>query len=339
MFDKRALLLASLHNQFILSPAPQRVVVSSLLGLQAQFANYPKHALRIRASDHDPHRWNDGLVKTWTFRGTLHLVREDELGLYLSALGKPKSWDDAWDIAAGKKPRLAKIILGWIHDGVTHREDLKTRCRARGVDGELLENIFHGWGGLMKEMCLRGLVAYAPGTGKHFHPCPDVVWQGQRKARLELLRRYFQRLGPATLEDCAVFTGMRRKSIEELAQKLPLRSVECDGKEYFHIDPLRLDGDIPPCLFLAGFDQLHLAYKDRTRLVPDKHRLKVVTNTGIIHPTVALDGQVCAKWKLAGRTLRVVPFERLNQKKRRTIEKTARRVFDSDIDEVVIESV
>ncbi|MCD8141349.1 MAG: winged helix DNA-binding domain-containing protein [Planctomycetaceae bacterium] len=337
MIDKRALLLASLHNQFLLAPAPRRVAVSSLCGLQAQFANYPKHALRLRASDHDPHAWNAGLVKTWTFRGTLHLIREDELGLYLSALGRPKKWDDGWGIDARKKPRLTRMILGWIQEGVTHREALKERCRARGVDGELLENVFHGWGGLLKEMCLRGMVAYAPGTGKHFHPCREVVWQPQREARLELLRRYFRHLGPATVEDCVVFTGIRRTSIEALLQKLPLRSVQCDGREYFHIDPLRLDGDIPHCLFLAGFDQLHLAYRDRTRLVPEAHRFKVVTNTGIIHPTVLLDGQVCAKWKLSGRTLRIVPFEPLTKKKRRSIDATALRTFQEDIDQVVIE--
>lgn len=335
--DKRELLAASLHNQFLLAPAPRARVVSSLCGLQAQFANYPRHALRIRASDHDHDSWNKGLVKTWTFRGTLHLVPERELGLYLSALDAPQKWDDAWGIARRSKPRLAAMLLDWIRDGVREREELKARCRAKGVPAETLDRVFHGWGGLMKEMCLRGMIAYAPGTKKHFHPCSAVERPERDAARREILRRYFTHLGPATLADCAVFTGMTKKTLRELLDRhpLPLRSLKCDGEEYFYIR--RWDGGatVPRCLFLAGFDQLLLAYKDRSRLVPDAHRNKVVTNTGIIHPTLLVDGMVRAKWKLAGGTLTVTPFETLSAKRRKVIKDEAKRLFGGESAETV----
>ena len=81
------LLFASLHNLHLLEKTDKATVVSDLMGLQAQFANNPKYALQIRAADYDEETWGEGLVKTWTFRGTPHAVRREELGLYLSAVG------------------------------------------------------------------------------------------------------------------------------------------------------------------------------------------------------------------------------------------------------------
>ena len=52
MTDKEMLLYNSLHGLHLLSKADTHTVVSDLMGLQAQFANYPKASLLIRASDY-----------------------------------------------------------------------------------------------------------------------------------------------------------------------------------------------------------------------------------------------------------------------------------------------
>lgn len=68
--SKEQLLYASLHNLYLLEKADTATIVSDLMGLQAQFANNPKYALQIRASDYSENNWYQGLIKTWTFRGT-----------------------------------------------------------------------------------------------------------------------------------------------------------------------------------------------------------------------------------------------------------------------------
>ena len=334
--DKRELLLASLDKQHLLAPAAMRDVVSNLCGLQAQFANNPGHALRVRAHDFSPGGWRDGLVKTWTFRRTMHVVRRDELGLFLSAQGVPDKWDDNWGVSRRLKPSLSKSLLEWMRGGEGGRETLKARCRAKGIDAAVLENVFHGWGGLLKEMCQRGMAAYAPGTEKLFIACDDVGLMERDAARAVVLERYFRNLGPATLDDCAVFTGFTKKDIREIVQKraLPLKSVWCEGVEYWYIGEWDASRDIPGCLFLAGFDQLIMAYKDRSRLVAERHRSALVTDTGIVHPTVLVDGRLRAKWKLDGRTLRITPFERLGQRVRRRIDRCGLQVFGDAVREV-----
>ena len=79
MINKKELLYISLRNQHLLKKTEKSIVVSDLCGLQAQFANNPKYALRIRASDFSEMGWGDKLVKIWSLRGTLHAVKIDEI--------------------------------------------------------------------------------------------------------------------------------------------------------------------------------------------------------------------------------------------------------------------
>lgn len=201
-----------------------------------------------------------------------------------------------------------------------------------------MELIFHGWGGLISEMCYRGMIAYQPGTTKHFVACDDFQPMCPDQARAEILTRYFRHLGPATLQDCAAFTGYKMKTLKAALEKhpLPLESVTCDGVDYWYIGSWDTTRDIPQCQFLAGFDQLLLAYRDRSRLLDDKHKADVVTNTGIIHPTIMLDGKIKAKWKKDGRTIRVTPFTRLTRKQQKLIAGCGRKLFGKDIDDVVV---
>ncbi len=92
--SRRELLLCSLNRQYLLEKGERMQVVGDLLGLQAQFAQNPVYALRIRARDFQPETWGQGLVKIWSHRGTIHAVRQDQLGLLLSARGVERQWEE-----------------------------------------------------------------------------------------------------------------------------------------------------------------------------------------------------------------------------------------------------
>ncbi|MDR1535189.1 MAG: winged helix DNA-binding domain-containing protein [Planctomycetota bacterium] len=337
MTDKREILLASLDKQFFFDKGRKKRIVSSLCGLQAQFANNPGHALRIRADDFASGTWHDGLVKTWTFRNTLHAVRKDELGLFLSAQGVPDKWDGGWGLPPKTMARWSAFLLDKIGEGVCDREALKIASRKAGMTDDEMECAFHGWGGLIKEMAKRGLIAYVSGTAKRFVACGDVALMDWEEASAILLERYFRYLGPATMADCANFFGCRGRTLLELLKKrpLPLKSIVCEGVEYWYLGKWNATREIPPCLFLAGFDQLLMAYKDRSRLVDGKHKSDVVTNTGIVHPTVLVDGSLKAKWRKDGRTLVITPFAKLTRRQRRLIDDFGGELFGGDVLQVV----
>lgn len=334
--DERELLLASLHKQFLLSKGKKQDIVASLCGLQAQFANNPGHALRIRADDYQPLNWNSGMVKTWTFRHTLHLVPKGELDLFLSAAGIPKRWQENSLLKQRRKTLWASRLRSWIQEGITGREELKKKCREKGMTSEEMGIVFHGWGGLIREMCRRGMIAYDSGTAKRFVLCENFKPIDCDYARAEILKRYFQYLGPATFSDCAAFTGLKRKTVQDVLAKhpLPLKSTHCKGEEYCYLGEWNVKDNIPSCIFLAGFDQLLLAYRNRNRLLDDKNKPDVVTNTGIIHPTVLVDGRLKAKWKKNGKSVLITPFAALTKRNRNRIVEYAEKLFGDDITEV-----
>ena len=341
MITKEELLYFSLKHQYLLERAKKATIVSALCGLQAQFANNPKYALQIRAEDYEEADWGDGLVKIWSFRGTLHAIRFDELGLFLSARGYNTHWDDSWDIDRELKPKWAQRLFDWIEEGVDGREDLKKKCREHGMDEELLKKIFHGWGGLIREMCDRGMIAYDIGTGKKFIACKNVEFIDHDEARIKLMERYFKAFGPATIIDCATFTGYRKNEVLRLLEKsgIPLQRVLCEGVEYFYLRKLHGDGIIPDCLFLTGFDQLIMGYKDRSRFLVEKHKKKIVKNNGIVFAKFFLECYLKARWKKDGNKLLITPFVKLSKGSQKLIEKKGKDLFGNTIHTVVFQEI
>jgi hypothetical protein len=338
--DQTELLYFTLLNQHLLQKVPKMTVISDLCGLQAQFANNPQYALRARASDFNEAAWGDGLVKIWSFRSTLHAVRIDEIGLFLSARGVPDAWDDSWTgLKKEIKPYWSEFIQERIAAGICGREPLKEACRQQGMEPDILEKVFYGWGGLIKEMCDRGLIAYEIGTAKRFVVCDQLTFTDRGEARAALIGRYFQNFAPATIEDCATFTGYKKREVLRLieAYSLPLKAIECEGIEYYHSNELSGDGRIPACIFLAGFDQMIMGYKDRRRLLNDADKSNVVTNSGIVHPTVLLDGRLRARWKKDGAKLVITPFAKLSKLNRNRTIAAGRKLFAGEIEAVVFE--
>ena len=334
--DLRGLLLVSLNRQHLLEKSPCGTVVSELCGLQAQFAGNPKHALRVRGSDFSEDTWEDGLVKIWSFRGTLHTVRQNEVGLFLSARGVPDDWRNDWNLESGRMEYWSKFLLEKIEAGIARRDALKKKCREKGMSQEEERNVFHGWGGLIYEMNRRGMIAYVPGAAKDFVLCRNVEWMDRDKARAVLLRRYFKAFGPATMDDCAYFTGWKKREIFDVVEKYDVRlnSVLYENREFFFAGSLSDTGEIPGCLFLAGFEQLLMGYRDRSRMMDEGRKRDVTTNTGIVHPTVLLDGRIQAKWKKNGAKLTVTPFCKISQKNLKRIARYGKELFRGESCEI-----
>ena len=72
-----------LANQHLLRPTDKMTVLHDLCGVQAQFMVNAMHSLKIRSFDYHEDMVEDGLVKNWTVRGTVHVFAEDDLPLFI----------------------------------------------------------------------------------------------------------------------------------------------------------------------------------------------------------------------------------------------------------------
>ena len=333
------LLYNSLRGLHLLDKADTHQVVSDLMGLQAQFANYPKASLLIRASDYRSEDPFDGLVKTWSHRGTMHLVPEDELGLHLAAFDNSGPFVDGyWGISRADADYWAPFIEDEIGQGNNPRDGLKAACANAGMGEELLHQAFYGWGGLIREMVTRGRIVCGTGTQKEYHIPKRVEWVDRDQARRVFLRRYFEHYGPAAVSDCRYFFGNWKKADMDPLLKELLPELVCtriDGKLYYSLHEPMTDACIPDCVLVPGFDQLVLGYKDRDRMI-DRRFLKELTNiSGIVSPSVLVRGRIRARWKLTGSEIIVTFFDRRLKKDEAAICRKIRKVFSKKVRRVV----
>lgn len=327
MSEREMLLYNSLLSAHSLVRAPKEAVARDLCGLQAQFSRNPQISLRLRACDYSAGTWDEGLVKIWSHRGTIHMIRREELGLYLSAADNGGPFrDGGWGMSADEQVRWSAFIREQIGLGNNARDGLKDACLRAGMSDGLIQKVFYGWGGLIKEMCWRGMLVCGTGTDKRYHLPGGVRWMDRDDARRILVRRYFETFGPAARRDCAAFFGYPAAELKPILDEIlpQMQETVIGGVKYYHAKPLS-EGEIPPCVLLPGFDQLVLAYRDRDRLFDRAHARKVINQAGIVFPLAVLRGRARARWKLENERVIVVPFERLLKKDEAAIRRTVKR--------------
>lgn len=323
--DIEELKLLRLKNQFLLERADAETVLHGLVGLQAQYGAQALHALAIRScGGFDP----GTCVKTWTFRGTLHLHRKSDLPLVLyrgsqTAFGQMAFLSERVEKARAEQFR--KLILDALAERDLSRDQLKSLCSAHGLTAAEEEILFHPWGGVFRALAENGEIAYTSDGSRVLTRLMPLVPMEKDEALRELMQRYVAHYGPVTLRDAQTFFGMPQRELKALLEQSAEESVSIGKDAYFYMpNELPEGAEVPQVLFLAGFDQLLLGYRKKDNpFLPTEHIKRVYNNTGIVFPTVLLHGRVSAVWKRAGKSLEIRPFGKITAKDKKQIERKA----------------
>jgi Winged helix DNA-binding domain len=320
---------ATLARQMLLEREKTTVVkaVERLAGMQAQEPRPPFVGLWTRLDDFDGDELRTALQSGKLLRGTLmratlHLVSARDYKAYRPALqpvldaslnavlkARKSSDLDREAVEAAARELLAKKSL-------TFDEIRASLHKAFGGDDRSL--------GYATRMRLPLIME--PGDGD--------TWGFPRTARFglaetgradakKLARAYLAAFGPATAADFQTWSGLPKAELERITPELEevARGVwDLPGAP-------RPDADTPaPVRFLPDFDNLLLAYADRTRIIADEHRPRVATKNLRIKATFLVDGRVAGTWKASGSRVELEPFGKLARTARRQLDEEAERL-------------
>jgi hypothetical protein len=149
-------------------------------------------------------------------------------------------------------------------------------------------------------------------------------------ARTALVRRYLGAFGPAARADVAEWSGLRVADIVEAIDALePLRRFRDEhGRELLDLPRAPLPpADTPaPVRFLPKWDNLLVAHRDRTRVLPDDLRQAVIARNGDVTQTFLVDGVVAGSWTAKQGKVTPTPFAPLPRAARRAVADEAARL-------------
>ncbi|MFV8753134.1 winged helix DNA-binding domain-containing protein [Nannocystaceae bacterium ST9] len=131
------------------------------------------------------------------------------------------------------------------------------------------------------------------------------AWIGQPIAETcdleELVRHYLAAFGPASIADAQTWSAVPSLKSTFAAMKSELESFRDErGRELFDLpDAPRPPAKTPvPVRLLPDFDNLLLAHDDRSRVISEDQRKRVVTKNLLVLATFLVDGAVAGTWKI-----------------------------------------
>ncbi len=335
-------------NQYLITKTDKMTAVRDLCGVQAQFTANAVHALKIRCHDFNEETLAEGLVKNWTIRGTVHVFAESDLALfkhcdngkkYRSEMfsgyvsGRPDGSKRPWTLTPERQKYFSNLILNAVQNAPQTRDELKALCLQNGMTEIEEASMFDAWGGGIRDLCERGFMNYVVQEKKAYIAAPPFTPIPEETANLEIARRYFTNIGPATIHDAMYFFHATAAQVKTWLSALPVNTLECEGKTYYYIENGKsYEKEIPDCIFLAGFDQLMLGYQKKESLyLKETHLRDIFHLQGIVMPAVLLRGEVIGKWKKSGKKLTVTAFEGITSADKDIIAHTAKTLFGENV--------
>ena len=353
--DSKTIVLKRMASQGFGEPGFSDVV--SLVGwmgcVQAQDFAQAKWGVGLRLGVSDARIEEDfnagSILRTHVLRPTWHFVLPEDIGWMLRlsaprirAFSKPYYRQLGLDAAIFRRAR--KVIgKALSEDAFLTRADLVVHFKQAKINTDDIRMNF-----LMMDAELDGLICSGPRKGKQFTYSllerrveRSLEFNGD-EALGELARRYFTSRGPATLPDFAWWGGLTlgqaRRGLEEVKDGL------VNEGEYWFGDLAALPAlgtpallSSPQVLLLPGFDELTVAYKDRTDFLLAAFEKE--SSYGL-KPVIMVNGRIAGVWRrVVGKGKVVVEvklFEKVSKAVGRLISREAKR-YAGFVGEKVVE--
>ena len=313
-----------------LSPAR---AIERLAGLQAQLPSSPYLALWARLEGFERSAleralMRRGIVKALLMRATMHLVSARDYPLLDAAVREARTLIRARGTDPPPEELVQRIVA-------LARERPRTRTEimqelgydSRTQDSYEIRMLF--WVMALGRLEQTPESAHYAFRGSPTYEVRDHEQPPRPEATAFAIRRYLGAFGPATRADVSQWSGVPIRDLQPGFEALRLRRFRDEqARELLDLPRAPLvsaDAPAPPRL-LPRWDELLLAHKDRTRVLPDEYRKAAIQRNGDVQQTFLVDGLVAGLWAQDGHRIRLEPFAPLPRTARRELEEEAARL-------------
>jgi Winged helix DNA-binding domain len=329
----RELNRATLARQFLLERKrlTPTAVIERLVGMQAQWPSAPYVGIWTRTTGFrrealERHLASAAVVKATVMRQTLHLVTRRDYALLRAALSETNFPDQS---ASAK--HLAPSIRALAAAGpVTVEEGLAHIQRKYGLTGIEARRAWRGARVRAHVVHHHETALWRARPEGRYVAIEEPEAHVPLEARAEIIRRYLAAFGPASRRDLVAWSMMHVPELQRALDRLePLRRFRDEqGRELFDVPHAPLpDAETPaPVRFLPKWDNALLAWADRTRILPEQYRKKVIRMNGDVAQTFLVDGFVAGTWRVEGGRVVSEPFATLSRSVQRELKEEGGRL-------------
>lgn len=336
----RQLNRATLGRQLLLGRESLDVVegVRRVVAVQAQEAASPYLALWNRVAAFDPADLDAAfldrtVVKASLIRLTLHAVHAEDYPAFhaamISSLRASRLYDRRYT-TSGLTIADADALLPELVDFASRprsKAEIESLLAARLGDHnprawwalKAFAPLHHAPTGGSWSFGVKASFVAAPPTAVRVSPDQSVQ---------QLVLRYLEGFGPASVQDFAQFTMLRRPVVRQALEALADR-VETlegpDGARLFDVPGAQLPAEdtLAPPRLLPMWDSILLSYADRSRVIPPDYRRLVIRQNGDVLPTLLVDGFVAGVWRPVEGGIEASAFQPLSAEAWRALEAEA----------------
>jgi hypothetical protein len=306
-------------------------VIERLVGMQAQWPPAPYVGIWTRTTGFRREALErllatGSVVKATVMRATLHLVTRRDYGLFRAAMSETNF---PWESSVAK--RLEPAVRALASAGpVLSTDALAHLEREHGLSGIDARRAWHAARLRAHVLHHHETALWNAQPAGRFVAIDEPEPHDPTDARAEMLGRYLAAFGPASRNDIVQWSMMHVPEIGRALERLePLRRFRDEhGRELLDVPraPLADVDTAAPVRFLPKWDNVLLAFKDRTRVLPEEHRKTVIRMNGDVAQTFLVDGFVAGTWSAENGRVVVEPFAPLSRSAKREVEDEAGRL-------------
>lgn len=247
------------------------------------------------------------IVRTWPMRGTLHFVAPEDIR-WMLALMTPRIIQKAatrhrqleLDEAVFAKSK-AVVTKALQTSTLLTRPEIMAALETAGI-ATANQRGYHILWQLSQDahLCVGPLKGKQPTFALLDEWIPKSRQLSRDESLAEIAIRYFTSHGPATVADCAWWTGLTltdvRQGVELAGRKLTQEHI--NGRTYWFGPTVGAAATAGPSVHvLPAFDEYLIGYKDRSAMLASIKASDIASKNGFFWPLIVVNGQVVGTWR------------------------------------------